>query len=91
MNTKSLYARKVPFGQMFQPGDFCFSEDLSYIYVWLPGAPGPDALRIARGPAPDKERWWGWDGNEDKPTLTPSILDPGHWHGYLTAGFFRSC
>lgn len=53
-------------------------------------ATGPDALPIVRGPAPDKERVWGWDGNEE-PTITPSILDQGHWHGYLTAGFFRSC
>lgn len=44
---------------------------------------------------------WQWDGNRDAPTLTPSILihqldDSGkiigeHWHGYLTAGVFRSC
>lgn len=90
MNTQSLPARKVAHGQMAQPGDFCFAPDHSYIYVWLPGGSGPDALRIARG-HPGKERWWGWDGNEDQPTITPSILSPGEWHGYLTAGEFRSC
>ena len=32
---------------------------------------------------------WGWDGDEDKPTATPSILiGNGHWHGYLTNGEF---
>ncbi|MBP6031236.1 MAG: hypothetical protein KA533_07395 [Sphingobium sp.] len=44
---------------------------------------------------------WHWDGNRDRPTLTPSILiyqmdETGqiigeHWHGYLTAGDWKSC
>jgi hypothetical protein len=44
---------------------------------------------------------WQWDGNRQAPTCTPSILihqlnDAGekvgeHWHGFLTAGEFRSC
>ena len=44
---------------------------------------------------------WEWDGNEDKPTVTPSILNyqmnkegkiiGEHWHGFLTAGVFKSC
>lgn len=44
---------------------------------------------------------WHWDGNRESPTLTPSILiyqlnDKAerigeHWHGFLTAGEFRSC
>lgn len=31
---------------------------------------------------------WGWDGNLDRPTLTPSIncVPPGcGWHGHITA------
>ena len=44
---------------------------------------------------------WNWDGNRECPTLTPSInilqFDEAgqqigeHWHGFLTAGEFRSC
>ncbi|MDE2434752.1 MAG: hypothetical protein KGM49_00695 [Sphingomonadales bacterium] len=44
---------------------------------------------------------WHWDGNVETPSCTPSILiyqmnDKGerigeHWHGFLTAGEFRSC
>jgi len=44
---------------------------------------------------------WHWDGNLETPTLTPSInilqRDASgkqigeHWHGYLTAGEFKSC
>jgi hypothetical protein len=29
---------------------------------------------------------WGWDGNEDLPTLVPSIHAIGHWHGFVRAG-----
>jgi hypothetical protein len=33
---------------------------------------------------------WTWDGNRDKPTVTPSIRDMAGclWHGFLTAGEF---
>lgn len=41
---------------------------------------------------------WNWDGNVESPTCTPSILhhasntpDRCGWHGYLTAGVFKSC
>lgn len=31
---------------------------------------------------------WEWDGNEQAPTLKPSINHVGCWHGWLTAGEF---
>lgn len=31
---------------------------------------------------------WEWDGNEDAPTLSPSINHTGCWHGWLRAGVF---
>jgi len=36
---------------------------------------------------------WDWDGNEDMPTLRPSILRRSDckWHGFLTDGIFREC
>ncbi|MDY6979357.1 MAG: DUF6527 family protein [Pseudomonadota bacterium] len=33
---------------------------------------------------------WQWDGNREKPTLSPSLHLPGHWHGYLRGGEFKS-
>lgn len=35
---------------------------------------------------------WGWNRDEDKPTITPSIQFIGGcgWHGHLTAGVFKS-
>jgi hypothetical protein len=29
---------------------------------------------------------WSWDGNEVKPTLSPSLHAVGHWHGYVRNG-----
>lgn len=29
---------------------------------------------------------WDWDGNEDAPTLTPSVHAVGVWHGFVTNG-----
>lgn len=91
MNTESIPARRVPYGQMKVPGDFCFDEEREHIYVILPGMKHPDAIRIEKGSDRGHPRVWGWDGNEDKPTLQPSIHCPGEWHGYLTEGELKSC
>ncbi len=50
--------------------------------------PNPDALCV-----------WGWDGNRDRPTLTPSINCLAEkdgkptggcgWHGFITAGVIK--
>lgn len=61
-----------------------------FLYVCLPGDTHLNAIKVTRGDS-GAERTWGWDGNEDKPTLTPSILVPGEWHGFLESGRLRSC
>lgn len=37
-----------------------------------------------------KKPWWNWDGNLQKPTLDPSVIDDAdgvtHWHGWLMSG-----
>lgn len=41
---------------------------------------------------PVVETGWDWNGDLEKPTVTPSIkINSGHWHGYLTAGVFKVC
>ena len=90
MNTQSIDTRKVEPGELERPGDFTFSEERDYIFIVLPGRLDPDALKIQQGP-PGGDRVWGWDGNEEKPTLTPSIHDVGHWHGFLRSGVLESC
>ena len=90
MNTESINCRKVAFGYIKNVGDFAFNDDFTFLYVWLPGVSGPDALEIARVEN-NKPRVWHWDGNKEAPTLKPSISAPGQWHGYLTAGRLESC
>jgi hypothetical protein len=57
------------------------------IYRCLCGCGLTGALAFRPGPRPS----WHWDGNRDKPTLSPSVHHVGHWHGYLRAGVWVSC
>jgi hypothetical protein len=93
-----------------QPGDFYInrSSGQTYIHFYCPcGVCGREyscMIPIATGEKIDKS--WQWDGNEESPTLQPSIqrhvsiqenVEHGihkhecSWHGYLTDGVFRSC
>lgn len=94
MNTESVDCRKVGFAQkpggIEQIGDFCFDDDFNHIYIWLPGMSGPDCLAISKT-ATSEDRVWFWNGNEVKPTLSPSIHAIGQWHGYLRDGRLCSC
>jgi hypothetical protein len=105
MNTESVDLRRikvpVPHDVEVKPGDFAWDFDseklggkqgaqTAFIYLCLPGEKNLTAVEVTRG-APGGNRVWGWDGNEDKPTLTPSIHAVGSWHGYLRAGRLCSC
>ena len=90
MNFDSIDCRNVGFGEMERQGDFCFDCDCDCIYVWLPGLSGPDCIQVSRTPT-EKSRVWYWDGNEEKPTLNPSINSVGEWHGYMKNGRLISC
>lgn len=46
-------------------------------------------IPVTRGAPRQAEHVWGWDGDEAKPTLAPSICNTGcQWHGYLKGGVF---
>jgi len=103
MNTESAECRrvKVPLaeGQATEPGDFAWSFDSdeldtgdgrAWIYLHLPGDSSWCAIEVRKG-TPGGPRVWGWDGDADRPTLTPSILHAGHWHGHLVKGKLKSC
>lgn len=36
---------------------------------------------------------WQWDGNEESPTVKPSIRDLSscRWHGFITKGVLETC
>lgn len=94
-------ARPDPGDQTTSPGDFCWDfdfpelggkrEDLThFLYLHLPGEQHLGCIQVKRGPA-GGDRVWGWDGNEERPTITPSIWHKGVWHGHLQNGRFNSC
>lgn len=64
-------------------------------WMWFkcPGNCG-EVTTIAIRPVLQPERLdvpsWEWDGNEDAPTLNPSIHHLQCWHGWLTAGEFHT-
>jgi len=67
-----------------RPTHFCFNDNRGR-YHMLPVNP----VKGSNG------HGWEWDGNLDKPTMSPSILSTGHdskgnqvthWHGYVRAG-----
>lgn len=77
------------------PGTFWWERDAAgeTRYLWLchPSSSGPTQgtlvrLSVARaGPRPAPPTW-AWDGDEERPTLTPSVHTLGHWHGWVRRG-----
>jgi hypothetical protein len=85
------------------PGDFAWEFDFTHfphgatvndaeltLYLHWPGELRWSPIRLRRG-AQGGERVWGWDGNLDRPTLTPSVHHPNVWHGHITGGRLVSC
>lgn len=70
-------------------GSFCIvtaADGDRMLWHKLPNAMvGFCRLRPVRSGAPAHPSW-KWDGNEDKPTLKPSVHQVGGWHGWITAG-----
>lgn len=94
-NRESCDCRKVAdYDAMERPGDFYFKpmqgmEGETCLHITLPGG-AYICIGVKRG-GHDTPKVWGWDGNEERPTLTPSIHAIGRWHGYLRAGRLESC
>jgi hypothetical protein len=75
-----------------EPGAFEFYADADrfpagMIYCCPCGCGATGALRFRPAVSPS----WQWDGNEDAPTLSPSVHHVGHWHGWLRNGVWESC
>lgn len=82
-----------------QPGDFWWGveeatadgKDYTYRIMWAKYPDGSFACLPINVPAPVMQAGirgasWGFDGNLEKPTLTPSVHHVGHWHGWVRAG-----
>ena len=65
------------------------------------GETGSSFVSLSLFPRPDGGPSWSWDGNPDRPTLTPSIghrsargtphADGYTWHGHMVAGRLVGC
>lgn len=82
--------RKTSYSECHQPGDFYWSpsNDPHRISMLCPCGCGNLIGAKVKG-----EGAWQWNGDLDKPTLSPSIrvLSGCCWHGYLIDGIFKSC
>jgi hypothetical protein len=57
--------------------------------IMLPHDTIPSYLRLYKVRREDGEEdrsWWELTGPDEKPTLTPSLHNPGVWHGHLRDG-----
>jgi hypothetical protein len=73
------------------------------LMFWCPGCDGPHMIQHGAGPGPR----WGWNGNAERPTFTPSVLvrydgadagigeaPPAVCHSFVTDGniqFLHDC
>lgn len=70
-------------------GAFEFSSDKNHIIFKCPCCGDVRSVPINTGSK--REGAWLWDGNEEKPTLHPSIrfLSDCKWHGWLKKGVWE--
>lgn len=85
------------FDENGQKGDWCFHCKDTHIFIQFGDNPFTDAVSIPVTIDCGNPKAWKWNGDKNKPTLTPSILvhpiegwSKG-WHGYLTDGVLVSC
>jgi hypothetical protein len=94
MNTTSRDMRRVDKAKDdacdLEPGDFYFETDDRGQRMFVFCLPNASGCRIPLRPLVDQKinrgHSWEWDGNEDKPTLTPSVNAEGCWHGFVREG-----
>ncbi len=66
-------------------------EDGHTLFTWVCpcGCGAVSFVGIEISPDASKHEW-GWDGDKEKPTLTPSLQQNSacRWHGFMTDGLF---
>lgn len=70
------------------------SSDPAHIKLRYVCPCGCGRLRIVHAKTGEKvQGCWAWNGDRNKPTLTPSIncLQGCKWHGFITDGVFTTC
>ena len=87
-----------PFWQ-YGPGAFCWRQDVAGSRTMLLLVPSERErgyeplylyMRHAANNWAEAGEEHGWDGDEDRPTLSPSVSVPGGWHGFMENGQLRT-
>ena len=76
-------------GSLEQVGDFYWDlrgGERRAIVIAIPTGTGWESSRWTIDYPNHSGGQWSWDGNEDSPTLTPSIHAVGIWHGRVSNG-----
>lgn len=81
----------LPAGVVEWLSDVNGNQNSALAYTCPCGCGSVGAISVNKGNKIEKA--WVWDGNVDKPSLTPSIqkIHGCRWHGYLTNGEFVPC
>lgn len=91
--TDRAFMEDMGVSSQVQRGDFEITTDEKTGQRWFwfccPGKCGDVSVLALRPTVDALERHsWEFDGNEEAPTLSPSINHVGCWHGFLRNGEF---
>ncbi len=99
MDVQGTYKQR--WQDLTQPGDFMYTGRMNVpegtacglLFRCPCGCGSKGSLQLDTEFADRSEPTWTWNGNRERPTLTPSIhrVRGCGWHGYLTDGVFRPC
>jgi uncharacterized protein DUF6527 len=70
-------------------GSYYWNEDKSILFIMIPAEIKGGCCLSAWHIRPNQNdggHSWEWDGNVEKPTLTPSLHAVGIWHGWMRNG-----
>ena len=74
----------------YDSGWTMFVTLINGLYIQIPvDRPGEPCLHKGARYDGSDETCWQWDGDEDKPTLNPSIMEDAEgkgWHGWIRQG-----
>lgn len=100
--SEAPYVRAIHFKNLEQmrheavPGSFHLTPRMvqglfEFRYICPSGSGIEGKLLVGLGHKPGGQRpSWSWNGSDTEPTLQPSVNHVGHWHGWLTDGYWRS-
>lgn len=90
MKHDPISTRRLPDneGDLERVGDFFWwiQDGRRTLVLAIPTTRGWCASHWSIDYANDCGAKWSWDGNEDAPTLSPSLHARGIWHGKIRAG-----